>query len=72
MQDGIRIQKESFSEQIDQKLRALQRELPLLSMVMQLILTFMDKKIWAIQDLLSIMKSKEREINNQSERTFAV
>ena len=61
MQDGIRIQKESFSKQIDQELRALQRELPLLSLEMQIILTFMDKKRWAIQDLLSIMKSNEKD-----------
>ena len=56
MQNGIRIKKESFSAQIGEELRALQRELPLLSLEMQIILTFMDKKRWAIQDLLSIMK----------------
>ena len=61
MQNGIEIQKQSFSEQIHQELRTLQRELPLLSMEMQIILTFMDKKRWAIQELLSIMKSNEKD-----------
>ena len=61
MEKGIRIKKESFSAQIREELRALQRELPLLSLEMQMILTFMDKKRWAIQDLLSIMKSNEKD-----------
>ena len=61
MQNGIQIQKQSFSEKIHQELRTLQRELPLLSMEMQIILTFMDKKRWAIQELLSIMKSNEKD-----------
>ena len=61
MEKGIRIKKESFSAQIREELRALQRELPLLSLEMQMILTFMDKKRWAIQDLLSIMESSEKD-----------
>ena len=61
MEKGIRIKKESFSAQIREELRALQHELPLLSLEMQIILTFMDEKRWAIQDLLSIMKSSEKD-----------
>ena len=61
MEKGIRIKKESFSAQIREELRALQCELPLLSLEMQMILTFMDEKRWAIQDLLSIMKSSEKD-----------
>ena len=71
-QDGIRIQKESFSEQIDKELRALQCELPLLSLEMQMILTFMDKKRWAIQDLLSIMKSSEKDKSLQKKELQGV
>ena len=72
MQDGIRIQKESFSEQTRQELRALQHELPLLSLEMQIILTFMDKKRWAIQDLLSIMKSSEKDKSLQKKELQGV
>ena len=61
MRNGIQIQEESLSAQINQVLCALQRELPLLSLEMQIILTFMDEKRWAIQDLLSIMKSSEKD-----------
>ena len=61
MTNTTQIQKESFSVQIDQELCALQCELPLLSLEMQIILTFMDKKRWAIQDLLSIMESSEKD-----------
>ena len=61
LENGIWIKKRSFSEQIREELRALQRELPLLSLEMQMILTFMDKKRWAIQDLLSIMESSEKD-----------
>ena len=46
MDKGIWIKKESFNAQIREELRALQRELPLLSLEMQMILTFMDEKIW--------------------------
>ena len=61
MEKGIRIKKESFSAQIREELRALQCELPLLSLEMQMILTFMDEKRWAIQNLLSIMESSEKD-----------
>ena len=61
MDKGVWIKKESFSAQIRQELRALQHELPLLSLEMQIILTFMDEKRWAIQELLSIMKSSEKD-----------
>ena len=33
----------------------------MLSLEMQIILTFMDEKRWAIQDLLSIMKSSDKD-----------
>ena len=59
--DGIWIKKGNLSDQIRKELRALQRELPLLSLEMQMILTFMDKKRWAIQDLLLIMESSEKD-----------
>ena len=42
-------------------MRAFQHDLPLLSLEMQIILTFMDEKRWAIQELLSIMKSSEKD-----------
>ena len=61
MRNGIQIQKYSFSAQIKQELYALQRELPMLSLEMQIILTFMDEKRWAIQDLVSIMKSSDKD-----------
>ena len=61
MRNGIQIQKYSFSAQIKQELRVLQRELPLLSLEMQIILTFMDEKRCAIQELLAIMKSSEKD-----------
>ena len=35
--------------------------MPLLSLEMQIILTFMDEKRWAILELLSIMKSSEKD-----------
>ena len=72
MEKGIRIKKESFSAQIREELRALQRELPLLSLEMQIILTFMDKKRWAIQDLLSIMKSSEKDKSLQKKELQGV
>ena len=50
----------NLSDQIREELQALQRELPLLSLEMQMILTFMDEKRWAIQELLLIMKSTEK------------
>ena len=61
--DGIWIsdQRWNLSDQIREELQALQRELPLLSLEMQMILTFMDKKRWAIQDLLLIMESSEKD-----------
>ena len=55
------IKKVNLSDQIREELQALQRELPLLSLEMQMILTFMDKKRWAIQDLLLIMESSEKD-----------
>ena len=72
MEKGIRIKKESFSAQIREELRALQRELPLLSLEMQMILTFMDKKRWAIQDLLSIMESSEKDKSLQKKELQGV
>ena len=55
------IKKGNFSDQIRKELQAFQRELPLLSLEMQMILTFMDKKRWAIQDLLLIMESSKKD-----------
>ena len=72
MEKGIWIKKGSFSERIREELRALQRELPLLSLEMQMILTFMDKKRWAIQDLLSIMKSSEKDKSLQKKELQGV
>ena len=39
---------------------------------MQIILTFMDKKRWAIQDLLSIMKSSEKDKSLQKKELQGV
>ena len=61
LRNGIQIKKESFSAQINQELHALQPELPLLSLEMQIILTFMDEKRWAIQQLIALMKSTEKD-----------
>ena len=61
LRNGIQIKKESFSAQINQELHALQPELPLLSLEMQIILTFMDEKRWAIQQLLSILISTKKD-----------
>ena len=61
LRNGIRIKKESFSGQIKQELSALQRELPLLSLEMQIVLTSMDEKRWAIQQLLSILISTKKD-----------
>ena len=54
--DGWRRQEESFSEQIDKELRRFQQALPLISLEMQMILTFMDKKRILIQDLLRVLE----------------
>ena len=59
--NGLQREKESFSDQINQELRTFQQELPLISLEMQIILTFMDKKRKAIKDLLQILKSDEKE-----------
>ena len=59
--NGLQREKESFSDQINQELRTFQQELPLISLEMQIILTFMDKKRKAIKDLLWILKSDEQE-----------
>ena len=59
--DGIWIKKGNLSDQIRKELRALQRELPLLSLEMQMILTFIDDKRWAFKSLLSIMESSEKD-----------
>ena len=72
MENGIWIKKGSFSERIREELRALQRELPLLSLEMQMILTFMDKKRWVIQDLLSIMKYSEKDKSLQKKELQGV
>ena len=50
----------SFSKQITQELRTFQHELPLKTLEMQIILSFMDKKRDAIKDLLWILKSDEK------------
>ena len=65
-------QKDSFSEQINQELRTFQQELPPISLEMQIILTFMDKKRWTIQDLLSIMKSSEKDKSLQKKELQGV
>ena len=59
--DGIWIKKGNLSDQIRKELRALQRELPLLSLEMQMILTFIDNKRWTFKSLLSIMESSEKD-----------
>ena len=59
--DGIWIKKGNLSDQIRKELRALQRELPLLSLEMQMILTFIDDKRWTFKSLLSIMESSEKD-----------
>ena len=62
--DGNKLRREdtSFSEQIYQELRTFQQELPLISLEMQIILNFMDKKRNMIKNLLGIV-----ETNNKSE-----
>ena len=42
-----------FREQINQELGTFQHELPLITLEMQIILSFMDKKRNAIKDFLS-------------------
>ena len=59
--DGLQREKESFSDQINQELRTFQQELPLISLEMQIILSFMDKKRNVMKDLLQILESSEKE-----------
>ena len=61
--DGNKLEREnkSFSEQINQELRTFQQELPLISLEMQIILNFMDKKRNLIKDLLRIGESNNKE-----------
>ena len=52
----------SFSEQINQELRTFQQELPLISLEMQIILNFMDKKRNLIKNLLRIVETNNDEL----------
>ena len=51
----------SFSDKINQELRRFQNQLLLISLEMQIILSFMDKKRNLLRDLLQILKSEEKE-----------
>ena len=51
-----------FREQINQELGTFQHELPLITLEMQIILSFMDKKRNAIQDILWILVDYDSEI----------
>ena len=61
--DGNKLRREdtSFSEQINQELRTFQQELPLISLEMQIILNFMDKKRNMIKNLLRIVETNNDE-----------
>ena len=61
--DGDKLERgnKSLSEQISQELRTFQRELPLISLEMQIILNFMDEKRNTIKDLLRIVESNNKD-----------
>ena len=61
--DGKKLKREnkSFSEQINQELRTFQQELPLISLEMQIILNFMDKKRNLVKNLLRIVETNNDE-----------
>ena len=62
--DNNKLEREnkSFSEQINQELRTFQQELPLISLEMQIILNFMDKKRNMIKNLLRIVETNNDEL----------
>ena len=59
--DKLKRGNKSLSEQISQELRTFQRELPLISLEMQIILNFMDEKRNTIKDLLRIVESNNKD-----------
>ena len=59
--DKLRREDTSFSEQINQELRTFQQELPLISLEMQIILNFMDKKRNMIKNLLRIVETNNKD-----------
>ena len=64
------IKRTSFSDQISQELQRFQHELLLISLEMQIILAFMDKKRKAVKHLLLILQSNEKE--KQKDKSISV
>ena len=52
---------ETISDEIGLELRSFQRTMPLISLELQILLSFMDKKRWALHDLLGIMETGEKD-----------
>ena len=52
---------ESITDEIRQELRSFQRAIPLISLELQILLSFMDKKRRALHDLLGIMETGEKD-----------